>query len=245
MAIAVRAARALAALLGLCGAALGSTGAPAFRESSVRAYRNAAESGDGAAQKALAFLLLDGGAVPRDPAAAIRWLSMVAARGDTDAKVALADIYREGRGVDPDRRLAMRWYREAMPGSPYAAWRLAELLEQVDSAESARLYEHAAEAGFAAAQNGLGNLFVAGIGVERNYAKAREWYRKAASNGFADALLNLAGMYYLGLGVEQNYPEALELVKAAAQRHARDAEAFRAQMERDGRGRPSPSQPTP
>jgi TPR repeat protein len=224
-------------VLGVSIAVFASTRVSASHDSALRDYAGRAEAGNLGVQKTFAFLLLEGGVMGADPGAAVRWLSRVAARGDTDAQVALADVYREGRGVEPDRRLAMQWYRMAVPESPYAAWRLGQLLEtgeggEPDSEESLRLYLHAAEAGLAGAQNSLGNLFVAGIDVPQDYAEAREWYQKAAQGGDPEALLNLAGMYYLGLGVEQNYDQAVELARAAALHHARDAAAFLVEMER-------------
>ena len=59
-------------------------------------------------------------------------------------------------------------------------------------------------------------MYALGLGVERNYAKAREWYEKAAANGEAKAQYSLGYMYEYGLGVEQDYAKARDWYQKAA-----------------------------
>jgi TPR repeat protein len=65
-----------------------------------------------------------------------------------------------------------------------------------------------AQAGDAAAQNLLGDMYENGNGVERDPAQAAHWYRLAAEQGLADAQLNLGVLYENGEGVERSDVEA-------------------------------------
>ena len=58
--------------------------------------------------------------------------------------------------------------------------------------------------------------YVAGHGVEIDYAKSRELFSKAAHNGHPIAQLQLASFYENGLAVEQDYSEAYVWYKLAA-----------------------------
>lgn len=65
-----------------------------------------------------------------------------------------------------------------------------------------------AESGNSQAQNGLGVLYEAGLGVTRDEKHAAEWYRKAASLGDVHGQFNLGRAYQRGLGVKQDYAES-------------------------------------
>ena len=78
-----------------------------------------------------------------------------------------------------------------------------------------------AEQGYAAAQNGFGNCYQYGQGVEKNKVEAVKWYRKAAEQKYAIAQRNLGVCYEYGKGVEKNEIEAVKWYrKAAEQKYA-------------------------
>ena len=54
----------------------------------------------------------------------------------------------------------------------------------------------------------IGNRYLTGIGVERNFAQARYWFQKAAAWGHANALFLLGVLYERGLGVKINHTQA-------------------------------------
>ena len=67
----------------------------------------------------------------------------------------------------------------------------------------------------------LGALYDNGLGVEQDYAKAREWYEKAADKGNAYAQFKIGRAHENGLGVTQDYAKAMAWYqKAADQGHA-------------------------
>ena len=81
----------------------------------------------------------------------------------------------------------------------------AAAYQRGDYATAAQLSRPLAEQGNAAAQAGLGWMYVNGQGVPQDYAQALIWLRKAADQGDAYGQTNLGFMYVNGLGVPQDY----------------------------------------
>ncbi|HEY9715121.1 MAG TPA: tetratricopeptide repeat protein, partial [Chroococcales cyanobacterium] len=61
----------------------------------------------------------------------------------------------------------------------------------------------------------LGNKYIAGLGVERNYTLAAEHYQQAVQLGHATAKFNLALLHEHGLGVAKNGVAAVHLYSQA------------------------------
>ncbi|MDR0833393.1 MAG: PEGA domain-containing protein [Candidatus Symbiothrix sp.] len=59
--------------------------------------------------------------------------------------------------------------------------------QQKNYAEAARLYQNAANQGYAPAQYNLGLLYEFGYGVKQSKSNARKWYQKAAGQGVREA----------------------------------------------------------
>lgn len=74
-----------------------------------------------------------------------------------------------------------------------------------------------AEAGDTQSQFILGDMYLYGEGVPRNYTEAEKWYRVAAEQGLREAQSSLGYMYQSGVGVAQNYQEALRWHRLAAE----------------------------
>ena len=83
--------------------------------------------------------------------------------------------------------------------------------------------QDAAGMGDAAAMNDMGDHYMNGWGVERDYSRATGWYRKAAANGNPFGMINLAFTYENGLGVNRDANQAM-----AWYRKATDAQNVRA-----------------
>ncbi len=99
----------------------------------------------------------------------------------------------------------------AEPPKPATPRTPAEQVAEADRLIAAKQYTEAlailrplAEAGNAQAQSRLGNAYVEGQGVQRDYAAAREWYDKAARQGDIGAALKLGAMYANATGVDGN-----------------------------------------
>jgi TPR repeat protein len=76
-------------------------------------------------------------------------------------------------------------------------------------------YREASEQGFAISQRNLGELYLHGNGVPRNYNEAAKWILKAADQSNVDAMIDLGELYIEGKGVEQSYAEADQWFKKA------------------------------
>ena len=85
-----------------------------------------------------------------------------------------------------------------------------------NDAEGVKWYRLAAEQGYDAAQNNLGNMYSDGRGVPQNDAEAVKWYRLAAVQGLASAQYNLGFNYANGLGVPLDYVQAYMWLDLAA-----------------------------
>lgn len=75
-----------------------------------------------------------------------------------------------------------------------------------------------AEAGDAAAQTLIAEIYAKGLGVPENLPRASGWYALASKNGDALATFELALMYQEGHGVPKNRARAAELFQLAADR---------------------------
>jgi TPR repeat protein/serine/threonine protein kinase len=93
-----------------------------------------------------------------------------------------------------------------------------------------------AESGDVQAQAKLGNMYLRGQGVAKDYGEALKWLRKAAEQGDTDAKLAVGTMYAKGDGVAQDYVEALQWFSQAASKGNRDAEYAISRMYLTGEG---------
>ena len=96
------------------------------------------------------------------------------------------------------------------------AYHSAALLRN-DESEALRLLKRAADQGYVAAEESLGILYSAGIGMPRpNPEEALAWYRKAAQHGSIDAATNIATMYATADGVPRDMDVAITWFRQAA-----------------------------
>ena len=65
-----------------------------------------------------------------------------------------------------------------------------------------------AKAGDPEAQFNLGNAYVQGQGVRKDYVQAAVWYRMAAKQGYAEAQYRLGLAYGQGMGVPKDFKQA-------------------------------------
>ena len=90
-------------------------------------------------------------------------------------------------------------------------------LKRDDYATALREFRPLAEQGNAKAQNSLGDMYFATVGVPYDLAEAVKWYRKAAEQGHAEAQNSLGFMYKYGQGVPQDYAKAVKWYRKAAE----------------------------
>ena len=111
-----------------------------------------------------------------------------------------------------------------------------EYLENNDFVNAVKYYKMAAEKGHAKSQNNLGNRYLHGEGVEKNYEEAVKWYKLAAEQGEMYAQYNLANRYYRGQGVQLDYQKAFELFKKSAEQGYDEAQVMIGYCYYNGKG---------
>ena len=95
-----------------------------------------------------------------------------------------------------------------------------------------------AETGDAAAQNILGECYLNGQQVKRDYREAVQWIRKAADQGLAEAQHNLGMLYEAGQGVPFDEAQAVVWYGKAAAQGLADSQYGLALLYATGRGTP-------
>ncbi|MBF0499674.1 MAG: sel1 repeat family protein [Candidatus Riflebacteria bacterium] len=171
----------------------------------------------------------------------------LASAGNAESAFQLGMMNERGIGATcaPDR--AITWYTLAAEhGHIRAAGRLGALLaDRIQSGEGDQAEESskamkwlkiAAEGEDAEARRNLAQMYIDGIGVERNSGLAIQWFRRAADQGDVRAQVNLAQMYDRGDGVPENAHLAALWYRRAAEQGDADA-AYRLGLQlHEGRG---------
>ena len=73
-----------------------------------------------------------------------------------------------------------------------------------------------ANAGDADAQVALAGMYLAGVGVPRDFKVAARWYKAAADQGHVQAQLNLGELYAIGKGLPRDPVQAMKWLGLAA-----------------------------
>ena len=100
--------------------------------------------------------------------------------------------------------------------NPESQRKLAQIMGISRNKESLKYYERSANQGDVQAQNDLGEIYVHGNIVPKDYKVALYWLRKAAQQGHSMAQNNLGNHYHNGFGVEVNIEEALHWYRLSA-----------------------------
>ncbi|MEA2928833.1 MAG: localization factor PodJL, partial [Hyphomicrobiales bacterium] len=157
------------------------------------ALRNAAASGNAAAEYEIGLRYSEGKGVPANLELAVHWFERAAQQGIAPALYRLGSLYEKGQGVKKDLNKART------------------------------LYLQAADKGNAKAIHNLAVLYAEGIDGKPDYRIAAQWFRKAADRGVADSQYNLGILYARGIGVEQNLAESYKWFALAANQGDQDA----------------------
>jgi len=146
-------------------------------------YQKAAEQGNPQAQVNLGNMYRDGKGVQQDYTEAAKWYRKAAEQGDSQAQFDLANMYNLGQGVQKNIIEAGNWYRKAADQGNY------EAKSKVTEIETSSLAFNMAEAENEDidAMKRIGNMYVEGIGVQKNDIEAEKWYMKAEIKGDKEA----------------------------------------------------------
>ncbi len=179
-----------------------------------------AHAGIGRAQNNIGACFAEGLGVERDPALALRWLTLAAESGDPVGQRNLAALHFKGEGVVQSDAEAMRLYRLAAeqgdaPAQDMLSWMLLEGGNPADRAEALRWAEAAAEAGIATSMTRLGMMHHDALGVARDADAAARWWQRGMAAGDPDSEAMLGAATLLGQGVPPDADRALALLLAA------------------------------
>lgn len=141
---------------------------------------------------------------------------IVAYFDDVKGESALAQMYEKGLYVDEDIKEAVLWYKKAAhQGDVDAQWSLVDIYSNNEAVKDEKKAIEAlmqlAKLGHLKAQKKLGNSYLEGKGIPKNYLEAKYWFLKAEAQGDAYAC-GAIGWIYLsgGYGIDQDYSKALE-----------------------------------
>ena len=132
------------------------------------------------------------------------YLQRAAGRGNADAQYDLAKSY-QGAPQERERLLELA----AQHGSSKAQFDVgAHYRFNGDFSSCARWWKLSADHGYALAQEQLGDLYRAGIGVPQDFKAAAKLIEQAAQQGFFPAQMEIGEMYEKGQGVLQDFIRA-------------------------------------
>jgi len=146
----------------------------------------------------------------------VTWLALIAmALGSAVANASPEEDYELGLAAyDNDDVVAALRPLERAAAEDYAPALvlLANILDKADEdARAIELYRRGAELGSAEAELGLGGMYAAGEGVERDPAEAVRWIERAANQNHGPAIVVLADSYAAGkLDLERSEERAIE-----------------------------------
>jgi len=184
--------------------------------------RTEANSGDAAAQRDLALLLLRGQGGPVDEPGGVTWLQRAAGADDTQALFELGRVYQTHKAYRDDRRAYDNFRRAALRGHAEAQYQAGRALERgIGTNENLReaflMYEQSAKSGYAPAQTAVGVLLKKGLGTARDDSKALEWLTKAAAGGSPDAYFHIGELHEQGrAGLPKSKADAMEWYRKGA-----------------------------
>jgi len=157
-------------------------------------FRQAADRGLPAAQRALGELYLNGVGVTKSPSDAAKWFEKAAEAGDMWAQSSIGYLYSEGLGVEKNEKKALAWLQQAVDaGDASGQFHLASLYARGfgvarDPEIAMQLYRNAGDQNFALAQFALATAYEVGFGGQKmSLDEAAHWYARAAANGLEAA----------------------------------------------------------
>ncbi|WP_193162721.1 SEL1-like repeat protein [Microbulbifer hainanensis] len=137
---------------------------------------------------------------------------------------ALAAAYLKGNGIPRDLSKAMAWYFLCAEGGDTECYfelgKLFQMGNDKGTEAAANMYQIAADAGHAGAQEKLALLYEQGSGVAADPDRALKLYAEAVQQGNISAALNLGDFYRDGKYVARDVGKAMELYETAVPANA-------------------------
>jgi TPR repeat protein len=157
-------------------------------------------------------------------------LEALARAGRADAQETLGEVLFHGDPSGADSRvLACGYFSMASRTRPDALHSFAHCVEvgvggSPNPAQAARLYQQAADGGYAKSMCALGNLYIAGRGVAKDPERGASLCLRGAEAGDRDAQADFGNLYLHGVGVAHDMVQARHWLELAAAQHQANAQ---------------------
>jgi len=170
-------------------------------EKAVYWLTRAAKGGNRLAMFDLSQMLKKGEGTPKNPAQSLVWMKRAADLDMLPAQMMLSEMYATGEGIKKDPLQSLLWTLKVAEGpSAIPRWidKAADIFfsggETIPKnyPRAFKLYERAALKDDTHAQSRLGEMYLKGLGVKADPAKAHEYLTKAAEGGDEEAKALLA-----------------------------------------------------
>ena len=175
--------------------------ASAADQADFQALRGRAQSGDAAAQAALAVRLRDGKGVAKDDAAAMQWAHRAADAGNADAMDFVGFAYLRGAVVKRNTGVAFGYFKAAAERSAAAAFNLGQCYfgaqgTEQDIPKALDWWKKAAAKGHGRAASTVAMALLSGEGVAPDAAEARRLAERAAELNDPSGLIVLGEIQF-------------------------------------------------
>lgn len=188
-------------------------------------YLRSAQAGFLKSQYQVASMLASGNGVEKDEEAAKQWYARYSSNALSESRRSAMDTLRARRAdtatsLDLLKAGSMSYHTQSMVAlaGKYETGRDVRKNEEA----AAQLLERATAAG-GTPRSHLAQMYLDGIGVEKNTDRAFELFRQAAQFGDASAMYGLAMMYKDGISCEESQESYRRYMRMAAERGNRDA----------------------
>lgn len=171
----------------------------------------------------LGDMYMEGQGVEKNEKKGVDYYKKALKKNDLEAMYKLSNAYLTGKGIKEDTSEGLRLLREAAEkGNVNAQKQLAYLYSNENDYvykvydKAVKNFTLAADQGDLESQVTIGNFYLYGYHVDRNYETAFHYLDMAAKQGNAEAQFEMANMYKNGIWVEKNDEEAIKYFKLAA-----------------------------
>ena len=144
---------------------------------------------------------------------------------DQEAIFKLGTIYYKGELTKQNLDLSLYYFKKIKKDNIKAQYNIASIFANkkykgFNRQKAFKIYLKLAQEDYPPAQNMVGLYFLYGVGVQKDYTKAKKWFEYAFfEHNYIKAGCNLAYIYTYGKGVIVNLGRARKLVKKGYTKH--------------------------
>lgn len=211
----------------------------------LKAYEQAAASGDVLGEYNLALMYAYGKGVPVNYEKANSLFTKAANNGVDEAMNQLGSMAFYGLGQDRNEHQALSWYKKAASlGNGNALYALGLLSEtgvatKLDFPDALKYYQQASDRGNEKAMLALARMYHYGLGVTKDHKMSASIYQKLADRQNAYAQYQLGTYYLEGTSGERLPDKGRQLLKQASDNGSPQARKILQRLEAQAQGRVS------